>query len=287
MIFGLLFLMVLSFPLGLYIIFYTDLGKNSTLSIKIIFIIVWFIYFILFIQAVRGPLYNINKVPRAFLQNNLRVIFTNTASTLAGIFPALLLVVILITQIQEGIGIPTGSLSEVNPILDYLSDSIAPIIEEFVFRIFFIGIVASSILMIKSSSFDFKIFWWPAKYFSNLKSEIKIIYLVIVISGILFGFAHLAFGGGWDIGKVTTSSLVGIVLGLFYFFYGIPACILLHWSFNYFIGSFYYFDEIVNGSSLTNIIDIMLILIGIVSIVFLFIYIIQKKKIYPLQSTHM
>jgi hypothetical protein len=95
------------------------------------------------------------------------------------------------------------------------------------------------------------------------------------MGGAMFGYAHIAFGAGWEIGKVTTSSLAGIILGLIYFFYGFPGAVLLHWSFNYFLDSFYYFDLGIE-SGLSYLADFVTIIVGLASILFLLIYALQK-----------
>ena len=50
----------------------------------------------------------------------------------------------------------------------------------------------------------------------------------------MFGFAHILYGGGWEIGKVSTACLAGLVFAIMYVSYGAYADILLHWFFNYY-----------------------------------------------------
>jgi hypothetical protein len=50
----------------------------------------------------------------------------------------------------------------------------------------------------------------------------------------MFGFAHILYGGGWEIGKVSTACLAGFVFAIMYVSYGAYADILLHWFFNYY-----------------------------------------------------
>jgi len=276
-------LMILSFPLGLYAVFNTNLGIYN--SIKGLFIIFWLIYLVLFIKALQGPLLPLNRIPRSALNHGLKSIFGNTLSTLAVTFSSLILIILFITLLQESAGIGTGSLPETDPpILMLISNSIAPIEEEIIFRVAPIGTLTILLLFIRRTHFNlFKVLWHPAKYISELgkKSDTKIIYFFILISGALFGLAHIAFGAGWEIGKVTTSSLAGVILGLIYFFYGFPGGVLLHWSFNYFLDSFYYFDEAVKESGLSYFADFIIIIVGLASILFLLIYALQKIfKIY-------
>jgi len=50
--------------------------------------------------------------------------------------------------------------------------------------------------------------------------------------------AHYLTGGGWEIGKITSASVVGLAMGLTYLLYGVQAPILLHWFFNYYLWFF-------------------------------------------------
>ncbi|MCP8305016.1 MAG: CPBP family intramembrane metalloprotease [archaeon] len=271
-------LMIFSFPLGLYIIFNTDVGRSSTDFIKALFMLLWFIYLALFIMAMKGPRLKLHRFPRMALKDGLKTIFDNTLSTIAVTFSALLLITAFISLLQKGAGIPTGSLPETNPILDFLSDSLAPLLEEAIFRIFAIGTATVIILMVRGANFDFfRALWRPSEYMPKMrKADMRLLYLVVFISGSLFGYAHLALGGGWEIGKVTTGSLVGIVFGLVYLFYGLPGAVLLHWSFNYFTGSFYYFEKVVGESSLLYFADWSIIIVGLASILFLLIHALRR-----------
>ncbi len=290
MVFLLIGLMIFSFPLGLYILFFTDLGRSSTNDVKTLFMLFWLIYLFVFVNAMIGPRQKLHRIPRISLNDGLKTIFDNTLSTIAVTFSALLLVIIFISLLQESAGIPTGSLPETNPILDFLSDSVAPIIEEIIFRIFTLGTATITILIVRGAYFNFiKALWNPAEYIRELRNlDKKILYLVVMISGLLFGFAHIALGGGWEIGKVTTTSLVGIILGLIYLYHGFPGAVLLHWSFNYFTGSFYYFGKIVGESSLLYLADWFMMIIGPASLLFILIYTLLKiKKIYSTKEDSM
>ncbi|MCP8320767.1 MAG: hypothetical protein H3Z52_07485, partial [archaeon] len=194
-------LMILSFPLGLYTVFNLGIDVSSI----VIFIIIWLTYLVLFIKAIRGPRLPLNKVPRSALDYGLKSIFDNTLSTLAVTLSALFLITIFITLLQESAGIGTGS-PEIDPILT----SIAPINEEIIFRVVIIGTAAILLLLIRGARFNpFKALWHPARYISELgtKTDMKVIYFAILISGALFGYVHIAPGGGWEIGKFTPTFL--------------------------------------------------------------------------------
>ncbi|MEM3584701.1 MAG: CPBP family glutamic-type intramembrane protease [Nitrososphaerales archaeon] len=262
----------------MYIVFISDLAKNAINTfgeftvnfLRGLFITLWLFYLILFIKAIQGPRLPLNKVPRLTLNHGLKYIFDNTLSTLAVTFSALFSITFFIMFLQESIGIPTGSLPRLDPILMFVATSIAPIEEEIIFRVTIIGSISIILLLIRRMHFNpLKVLWHPSRYILELgkKADIKIIYSSIFISGILFGYAHIAFGAGWEIGKVTQAFLAGTILGLIYFFYGFHGAVLLHWSFNYFMDSFYYYESFTY-----SILFIYLIIFGMASILFLLIY---------------
>ncbi len=280
-------LMILSFPLGLYIVFISDLARNAinifgeqiVNFVRGLFIIVWFIYLVLFVKAIRGPRLPLNKVPRSTLNYGLKSIFDNTLSTLSVTFSALLLITVFITLLQNSVGIETGSIPEIDPVLMFISSSIAPLEEEIIFRVAIIGTLSVILLSVRGIRFNpLKVLWHPARYFSELgrKADTRIAYFSIFVSGALFGYAHIAFGAGWEIGKVTTSALAGIILGLIYFFYGFPGAVLLHWSFNYFLDSYYYFYEAIKDGGLSYFANFIVIIVGLASVLFLSIYALKK-----------
>jgi membrane protease YdiL (CAAX protease family) len=57
---------------------------------------------------------------------------------------------------------------------------------------------------------------------------------LIILTSVVFGLAHYLLGGGWQVGKVSTAFLSGLVLGIMFVAYGAYAAILLHWFFNYY-----------------------------------------------------
>ncbi len=173
---------------------------------------------------------------------------------------SLLYTTILIQQFQETQGVETGNLNfppATSPYLILVELSFAPLREEFAFRITFIGILIGIFLLVLYRS-DPKV--------SGLKNRVKLILLamasperaklkmgyrnvstngflhgisplewaLILIAATAFGSAHYLLGGGWEVGKITTAFLAGLMFGIMYVAYGAYAPILLHWFFNYY-----------------------------------------------------
>ena len=102
----------------------------------------------------------------------------------------LILASAIVTYVQDWFGIPTTPPMADNDLIQFFYVSLAPLIEEFGFRMLLIGI---PLFMMYSRRTSFKFFvkslWNP----SNLDIiDSKKAILLIVFVGILFGFAHIA-----------------------------------------------------------------------------------------------
>jgi hypothetical protein len=106
------------------------------------------------------------------------------------------------------------------------------------------------------------------------------------VVGLFFGAAHIISGEPWSLGKITQATASGIVIGWVYFKYGLSSAILVHWGTNYFIFSYVFFLADINeisiknafSHSLTNSLEILLIITGILSITMLILNYIDLKK---------
>ncbi len=86
-------------------------------------------------------------------------------------------------------------------------------------------------------------------------------WVMVLATSLVFGLAHLLSGIGWDVGKVTSTFLVGFVFGLAYLMYGFQAPILLHWYFNYY---FYAYELSTDLYPATFSIEVLLSFLTIV-----------------------
>ena len=145
---------------------------------------------------------------------------------------------LVIEMIQSSVGIETGMLETENQYIFFLGAMDAPLSEEIGFRVFIIGVASFIIYLAKTEKFN------PIEALISLiqpykihdyDSGIKTLYKLVVIQALLFGFAHLLGGGGWEIGKVTTASIAGIYLGYLFVKYGVTSAILGHAYFNIYL----------------------------------------------------
>jgi membrane protease YdiL (CAAX protease family) len=287
-------LMLISFPLGVYIVFihsdhallndtYTliSMPVKIELNIGYLFIIAWFIYIILFVMILLKPK-DIVKVTLSIMQSknsnndNKRMLkngmisvnsksnYIDKANTIAEIDRNLLMITIAwfsiftlaskgIDTIQSAFGITMGSLeAEYDNYIRYFIDaSIAPLKEEFVFRIILIGL-PTYILLAKHDVSLTSVLWHPYSKIDMNKERMKEkrggAALIIAISAVLFALAHILFSSGWSYGKIPQAMLGGLILGWLYYRYGFPTAVILHWAINYMLLAYLLFNNgIISG----------------------------------------
>jgi hypothetical protein len=172
---------------------------------------------------------------------------------------ALVAATVIISSFQESQGVQTGSINfpTTNPYVILTELSFAPLDEEFAFRITSIGLIVGLVLLVLYRQ-DPRIKGLKNKgklvllaMFSPELAKAKLGYrnirangfprgispvewILIILTSLGFGLAHYLSGSGWDVGKVSTAFLAGLVFAIMYVSYGAYADILLHWYFNYY-----------------------------------------------------
>jgi hypothetical protein len=171
-----------------------------------------------------------------------------------------LVAIVLLESLQESAGVQTGGLSFENPVLGFLSVSYAPFVEELSFRITTIGLLDGLYLVWRTRRYSqyesmkgalrllTTAMWKPekAKQLLGLRTIrdhgvrgiSRLEWVTLFLTSGAFGAAHYLYGGGWEIGKISTAMLSGLALGYVYLRYGAYAPVLLHWFFNYYFGAF-------------------------------------------------
>jgi len=175
--------------------------------------------------------------------------------------PVVLIAVFLLQTLQESAGVQTGGISFESPILGFLAVSYAPLVEEFSYRITTIGLLDGLHLVLKrrrlppterpkSAVHVLTLTMWKPERAKRLlgfdtiqdigvrRGISRFEWLLLVVTSGAFGAVHYLAGGGWEIGKISTAMLSGLVMGFVYLRYGAYAPILLHWFFNYYFGAF-------------------------------------------------
>ena len=304
-----LFLMVLSFPIGAYLVFNSEIGDDITyeypmndLNVFLAgvgfqvpvefelgdgFIVLWCLFLILFAVAIFGPKKNFVNVLQSIISaGKYHQLQDSYIITAIKWFSILVVVSGVIISVQEFFGISVEKIEAPNQLVQFFQLLLAPLIEEIGFRVILIGLPLFALYSYKSSLRLFvKSLWRPSHHLriTDLKKPL----LIIIIVGIFFGVSHVITGETWSAGKFAQATVSGLIIGWVYFRYGLAPAILIHWATNYFIYSYAYIVADINKipvetaftHSLLYMLELMLIATGIISIVILALnYIFLKKR---------
>jgi len=300
-------LMILSFPVGAYLTFNSEIGDDITyeypmdsLSLFLAgigfeipvefelgdgFVVIWCIFLILFTAAIFGPKKNFIHVLQSMISEGRYKIQENYIVATIKWFSILVVVSGCIIGVQEFIGISVEQPAAPNQLIQFFDMSLAPIIEEFGFRVVLIGLPLFMLYSHKSSfKFLVKSLWMPWQNLHNV--NMKKALMLIVIVGVFFGVAHIFSDEAWNSGKLAQAVTSGIIIGWVYFRYGLVPAILIHWATNYFIFSYGYIIADINqisiidsfSHSLLNTLELILIITGIISVAVLVMNYVYSKK---------
>ena len=301
-------LMILSFPIGAYLVFNSEIGDDITYEYPMDsfslflagigfevpitfelgdgFIVIWCTFLILFTTAILGPKKKIIAMLQSMISGDNYKIQDNYIVATIKWFSILVIVSAGIIAVQEFVGISIEQPEAPNQLIQFFDISLAPIIEELGFRVVLIGL---PLFMLYSHKLSFKFFvkslWWPWKNLRNV--NMKKALSVIVIAGILFGAAHIFSDEAWSTGKLAQAIASGIIIGWVYFRYGFVPAVLIHWATNYFIFSYGYIVADINqisigdafSHSLLNTLELMLVVTGIISVAVLVLnYVLSSSR---------
>ncbi len=302
-IFGLL---VVSFPIGIFVVFESDVGgdinyeyplshldifigsdfyqSSSDVSIGDVFVVLWIFYLVIFVIAMLGPKHDFFKALSPIISFGKYDTRFNYMIGITKWFSILILISGLINYIQEGFGITIVPPLADNDLFQFFYVTLAPLIEEFGFRLILIGIPLFALYSHKSSiKYFIKCLWNP----NHLDIfDAKKALLLIVFVGVLFGFAHIAFGDSWSGGKFAQATASGIILGWVYLRYGFVVSLMIHWATNYFIFSYATFISQINlisiesafSHSLMHTLEMLFLISGVLSISVLIVNRFYSKK---------
>ena len=299
-------LFLISFPIGIYVVFESEIGGDINyeyplthlelfdgtvlyqtpidVNIGDAFVVLWTFYVVLFVIATFGPKHGFFKSLSPIISFGK---YDNKSNYMIGVlkwFSILIFISILINFVQEEFDIATTPPLIDNDLTQFFYVSLAPLLEEFGFRLILIGIPLFALYSHKSSAKHFiKCLWNPSNL--DLQNPTKAIFLIIFV-GILFGFAHIAFGDSWSEGKFAQAAASGIILGWAYLRYGFVAALLIHWATNYFVFSYANFISQLNfisiedafSNSLMSSLELLFLVTGGLSIFILFLNKFYSKK---------
>lgn len=287
-------MMLLSFPIGMFVVFHSDIGDEINFALPLgalngfedidlwifsdvelgdVFLMIWSLYAILFAIAMLGPKAGFRKTISSVLSQRVMNVGSNYMVAVTKWFSITILISAIITFVQDSLGISTVPPSAENDLIQFFHVSLSPLLEEFGFRIVLIGLPLFAFYGKPSVRHFFRFLWSPG---SNIHGSKKALFL-IVLSGVLFGFAHIVAGESWSEGKFAQASASGIILGWVYFRFGFVAALLIHWATNYFIFSYVNFLAQVSYTTLSaafshplaTTMEVLFLISGVLSLVVL------------------
>jgi len=204
---------------------------------------------------------------------------------------ALLIVVVLVTELLSVAGVPSGTLCnpKINPCPTpaqlFAGLAYAPIGEELAFRIItplglviplrvlwrrlvtrqgpskskFLSLVGLSLLSPERAKAKTG---YPTFTLNGWRGVHWLEWIFIAVSSISFGLAHVEPGGGtnWGQGKVVTAGISGIALAIVFVAYGAYAAVLLHWFFDF------YFEVLALGFPVSGSGSLFALLVNVISL---------------------
>jgi hypothetical protein len=249
----------------------------------------WTFYVILFVIAILGPKHGFLKSLSSIISFGKYDTNSNYLINVIKWFSILVLISVLINFVQEQFSIETIPPLVDNDLIQFFYVSLAPLVEEFGFRLILIGVPLFAIYSHKSSvKYFIKCLWNPSTL--DIHDSKKAIFLIVFV-GIVFGFAHIALGEPWSEGKFAQAAASGIILGWVYLRYGFAASLLIHWATNYFVFSYAIFISQLNyisiedafSHSLMSSLELFFLIAGALSISILFVSRFYSKKVSDLE----
>lgn len=263
---------------GVYPYFFVLLySASSTYEVPLISVlIVMFVLYLMFFSTM---------TQQTFKHRNRSIIDTPIGYfVLVG--ASIFLVATIIGLLEQAFGTPIGGQGidqqlQQNPLLGYMSLIYAPFVEELGFRILPLGILSFFIVLLSllrnrevssltAIGYSFLAILAPGnvrkKYNLSLGAAD---WTVIVITSIIFGYAHIFFGA-WDWGKFLPVFVTGLGLAIGFMKFGAYVDIPFHWLFNGFLSLYY-----LNGSftNATVFLTLWILIMGIVGIVYIVTYV--------------
>ncbi len=269
-------LVMLSFPVGVYTVFFTRLPGSTASTVGqpflwlgpiavllpfqvmygVAFIVVIAIYLAMFVLTV----FQGKSLPSAVasgLRNGYREFLSNRALLTLVAIGFLVFTAALVDQVVSAFGAPIGNpFSGSNDLLTFVELALAPLREEFGFRVLLIGVAAVIVTLPRPRASILKTLWRPSIAYEGADNGtfiLAVIWAASVFSAATFGACHVVCGGGgWDIGKLPEAVYGGIVLAYLYIRYGFHVAVLAHWGIDYLPSVFAFYGQGVYGIPWTS-----------------------------------
>ena len=236
------------------------------LDVGVIFLFLWIVFAVSFVAAWKLR-ENFHRVIRESVARPMEKLFSSCLFTMPIINSMTLIAVVAIQSLQEVGGIPTGTPPlPGEPFLDFFNLSYSAVVEEVGFRLIPIGAFLIIYLFVtkkKVATFSLrqkmKLFFTAILFPDRAKRMVgaKTVdeygvrsgislgeWGIVIFTSIIFGLAHFNPGVSWEIGKITSATVAGLIIALSYLVYGAQASIIMHWFFNVYTDTYLLFSDI-------------------------------------------
>jgi hypothetical protein len=265
-------LVVLSFPVGVYTVFFTHLSNSTATTLGhpflwlgpiavlvpipvmygAAFVAAIIVYVAMFVLTV----FQGRDLPSAValgLRRGYMEFLSNRALLTLVAIGFLVFTAGLINEIVS-VFVPIGNpFTSQDDLLTFVGLTLAPLREEFGFRALLIGIAAVVVTLPRPGTSVLRTLWRPSVAYEGVDNNtvtLVVIWAAGAFSAGTFGACHVACGGGgWDIGKLPEAVYGGIVLAFLYIRYGFHVAVLAHWGIDYLPTVFAFYGQGVYGIS--------------------------------------
>ncbi len=276
------FLVVLSFPAGVYTVFFTRLSNSTAgtvgypylwigpISVSVLIPVTYGAAFLAVLAVYAGMfilvIFQGKSIPSAVvsgLKKGYGEFLSNRALLTLVSIGFLVFTAAIIDGVVSTVGPPVGNPFGGDDLQTFVELTIAPLREEFGFRMVLIGVAAVIVTLPrpgmsarKSLNSALRTLWRPSVAYEGVDNS-TLILVVVWAAGALsagtFGACHVACGGGgWDIGKLPEATYGGVVLAYLYIRYGFHVAVLAHWGIDYFPSVFAFYGQGVFGIPWTS-----------------------------------
>jgi hypothetical protein len=293
----------LSFVIGIFLVFFTDLGDevhwysdvpldflifgifglNSIyFNLGITFMLFWTVYLACYVFCFLKPIpiLSLSSVKKSIQIIGLQAIKIQRNNYLAitiSWFSGYFVLSILIDVIQQIFGVTLGNPLTANPLLSFFYLSAAPLNEEIFFRVLLLGLPLFLLFVPFGKGLFLSTLYHPYKNISYRKGKYTTIAIAIIIAlnSLAFGLSHVILGGGYEIGKITQAGLGGVILAWLYYRYSLSSAITFHWISNfvffaYSIFGYFLFQSPWNTESDNIFLAIVSMVFIIMGVIFLY-----------------
>lgn len=259
-------LVLLSFPVGIYTVFFTTLSTqfNASSVIEGIYIFIgpfatvlplpgsvggFFIgltvvYAGMILLAARQGRGLVSSIRGAFSEG-MGSLFSNTFLVTLISICFLGFTILVIDSVETSGGVPVGGITG-DAMQLFMSLTIAPLREELGFRMMLIGLPAVALCLGREWKRGLKSLWRPSACYEgdvNTTFQQVVLGVATAISSVLFGVVHVTSGAGWQIGKLPEAAFAGVVLAYVYIRYGFHVAVLTHWGIDYLDSVYSFFGQ--------------------------------------------